>query len=72
VGGTGVDKMEENVGVDTGVVPSDGFADSGVDADSVANRSVVGVDADEPKLQARSASKIPLQKKSRLFILLLN
>jgi hypothetical protein len=64
VDGTGVDKI-------TGVVIA-GFADSGVDADSVANKSAVGVGADVPKLQAGSASKSPIQIKSRLSILFLN
>ena len=49
-----------------------GFTDSGVDADSVANRFKAGVGADVPKLQARSASKSPIQIKNRLFILFLN
>ena len=61
-GGIGVDKMKANVPIDAGVLVAAGFADSGVDADSVANRSEVGVGADVPRLQARSSNKIPLQK----------
>ena len=64
-----MDKIEENVGVDTGVVPPDGFADSGVDADSVANKSEAGVGADVPTLQARSVRRRnPLQRYIFLFI----
>ena len=49
-----------------------GFTDSGVDADSVANRFEVGVGADVPKVQARSMSKSPIQKTNRLSILFLD
>jgi hypothetical protein len=70
-----VDEMgvakKTDVGI-AGSVVAAGFAGSGVDADSVANRFEVGVGADVPTLQARSASKNPIQIKNRLFILFLN
>jgi len=72
VGGIGVDKIKANVLVDAGVIVAPEFTESGVDADSVANRFKAGVGADVPRLQARSASKSPIQIKSRLFILFLN
>jgi len=68
VGGMGVSKIEANVLVDAGVVPAAGFADSGVDADSVANRFEVGVGADVHRLQARSRRRSPLNGYIRLFI----
>ena len=70
VDGTGVDKIT-GVAI-AGSVVAAGFPDSGVDADNVANKSAVGVGAGVPKLQAESASKSPIQIKSRLSILLLN
>lgn len=70
VDGMGVDKKTA-VAI-AGAVVVAGFADSGVEADSVANRSVVGVDPDVPRLQARSVSKSPIKIESRLFILFLN
>ena len=72
VGGIGVDKIKAKVLVDAGVIVATEFTDSGVDADSVANRFKAGVGADVPRLQARSASKSPIQIKSCLFILFLN
>jgi hypothetical protein len=66
----GVDKKTDVAS--KGVMVVAGFAASGVDADSVANRFVVGVGADVPKVQARSASKSPIKTKSRLSILFFN
>jgi hypothetical protein len=66
----GVDKI--NGVAFAGSVVTAGFPGIGVDADSVANKFEVGVGEDIPKLQARSKTKIPIQKKSRLVILRLN
>ena len=41
---------------------TEGFTDCGVDAESVANRSVVGAGVAIPMLQADNASRIPIQK----------
>ena len=69
--GMGVDKKTD-VAACLGFGVAAGFPASGVDADSVASRFVVGVGAKVPRLQARSVSKSPIQIKSRLAILLLN
>ena len=67
----GVDKKTD-VAACIGFLVAAGFPASGVDADKVASRLVVGVGADVPRLQARSVSRSPIQTKSRLAILLLN
>jgi hypothetical protein len=66
VDGIGVDKKTD-VAI-AGAVTVAGFADSGVDADSVANRFVVGVGAKDPRLQAMSRRSSPLNGYIRLFI----
>jgi hypothetical protein len=71
VDGMGVNKKVD-VAICTGFLVTAGLTDSGVDADSVANRSVVGVGADVPRLQASRAIKNPTHRKNRLLILFLN
>ncbi len=67
VDGIGVDKNTEVAPVAGSAVEA-GFTDSGVDADNVANRSVVWVGADVPRLQATRIRRGPLQIINRLFI----
>jgi hypothetical protein len=69
VGGAGVAR-EMEVAIEAGTVAA-GFPGIGVEAESVANRSVVGVGAEVPRLHARSMSKTPIQKKICFFILFL-
>lgn len=68
VDGMGVDKKTD-VALCSGSAVVAAFADSGVEADSVANRSAVGVGADVPRVQARSRRRTsPLQKTICFFI----
>ena len=69
--GMGVDKKTD-VAACLGFLVAAGYSASGVDADNVANKLVVGVGADVPILHARSVSRNPAQIKSRLSILFLN
>jgi hypothetical protein len=59
VKGMDVDKLKAEVGDSIGET---GLPVSGVDAASVASRSVVGVDANPFMLQASSVNKNPLHK----------